>query len=241
VSVLLVSDVHLSPARPERVDAFLDFLRGPAARAEALYILGDLFDLWLGDDDDRPPHRAVEAGLAALAARGVPVGIVPGNHDFLMGEALAARAGCRLLEEPSVVEIGGERVLLMHGDTLCTRDTDYQAYRKVARDRGVQREFLALPLAVRVERASALLLRSKMLTRLKPDDIMDVTEEAVHEILRVHRVRRLVHGHTHRPAIHAFDLDGEPASRCVLGDWYEQDSVLAWDAVGPRLVCVADL
>ncbi len=242
MSVLFVSDVHLSADRPEMVDAFLAFLDGPAAAAERLYILGDLFDMWLGDDDVRPPHPDVEAGLAALAARGVPVDIVPGNHDFLMGQGLAERTGCRVLPEvPTVVEVHGSGVLVLHGDILCTRDTDYQAYRKVARDPNVQGQFLAMPLPARTEKAIMLWHRSRAITRLKPEDIMDVTDEAVVAALREHGVRHMVHGHTHRPGTHRFDVQGEAATRIVLGDWYEQDSVLAWDGAGPRLVRASEI
>lgn len=229
---LFVSDVHLNASRPQRVAAFLDLLRGEARQADALYLLGDVFDEWLGDDDARPPHPEVERGLRELSASGVPVRVMHGNHDFLLGGAFAERTGCALLQEPSVADVYGVPVLLMHGDTLCTDDVEYQRYRAWTRDPDTQRAFLALPLAERAERAAGLRSRSRVLSRLKPADIMDVAPAAVTRVFREHAVRHIVHGHTHRPAIHVPLVDGEPCTRIVLGDWYEQDSMLVWEPGG---------
>lgn len=241
MTTLFASDVHLSDARPEAVDAFVAFLAGPARSAAALYLLGDVFDMWLGDDDDRPPHPAVQAALAALTGAGVPVSVVHGNHDFLISDAFAARTGCALLGDETLVDLHGARVLLMHGDTLCTRDTDYQEFRRYTRDPDNQAAFLALPLAARLDQAAAIRHRSQGASRLKPEDIMDVTPDAVVERMRAHRADVLVHGHTHRPGVHPVALGGATGRRIVLGDWYDGDSVLAWDASGCRLSGAGDL
>lgn len=241
MSTLFVSDVHLSAGRPEIVDAFESFLHHQARRADAVYILGDLFDEWLGDDDDRLPHPRITEALAALSLSGVPVGIMHGNHDFLLGPAFEKASRCRLIQDPSVIEVNGTRVLLMHGDILCTLDIDYQKFRKTVRDPDVQREFLQLPLEDRVARATELRGQSRKAMRLKPKDIMDVTPEAVVDAMREHKVRHFIHGHTHRPAVHELDVAGESAVRIVLGDWYEQDSVLIWTDQGYRLGRIADL
>lgn len=238
---LFVSDVHLSADRPEMVDAFLGFIEGEARTARTLFILGDLFDEWLGDDDNREPHPRISNALAALTSTGVEVAVARGNHDFLLGEGFAAGTGCRLLDEPEVILLGNDRALLLHGDSLCTRDLDYQELRRTVRDRATQRAFLALPLAERAARAATLRNSSRALTRLKAMDIIDVTPAAVDALLREHRAGILVHGHTHRPALHAVELDGIHATRMVLGDWYEQDSVGWWDGRALRLGRIADL
>ena len=240
MTTLFVSDVHLSTERPEIVERFLAFLREQAAAADGLYILGDLFDLWLGDDDDRAPHRTVIAGLRALTDSGVAVHVAHGNHDFLLGSRFIAATGARLLPEPAHLDLYGTRVVALHGDVLCTRDTDYQAFRKMSRDPTVQRQFLALPLEERLRQASSIRHRSQQATRLKPADIMDVTPQAVIDLLRREGSDLTVHGHTHRPNVHQLSVDGRSAARVVLGDWYEQDSVLAWDSNGYRLGRIAD-
>ncbi|MDX1435008.1 MAG: UDP-2,3-diacylglucosamine diphosphatase [Gammaproteobacteria bacterium] len=241
MSTLFVSDVHLSAARPQMAEAFSAFLAGPARRAQTLYILGDLFDAWLGDDDLRQPHGRIVEELAALTASGVPVFMVHGNHDFLIGARFVELTGCRLLADHTRIEVAGTPVLVMHGDTLCTRDTDYQAFRRMTRDPENQRQFLALPLAERAKRAAGMQREAHQAVQLKAEDIMDVTPDAVSAALREHGVRHLVHGHTHRPRIHDFTLDGDPAVRIVLSPWYEHGSALVWDDAGYRLTPVEDL
>ena len=237
MTVLFASDVHLSAVRPGAVDAFLRFLRGPCADADALYLLGDVFDAWLGDDDAREPHERVLDALAALAAGGVRTHFAFGNHDFLVGDGFEARTGCRRLEQPARVDVHGTPVVVLHGDQLCTRDEDYQQWRRTFTDPQAQQRFLSLPFAARVAQADALRLRSAERTRLKPDDIMDVTPDAVLDTLRRFDARHMVHGHTHRPAVHAPELDGAPAARLVLGDWYDAPGeVVRWDAHGPQLL-----
>ena len=235
VMLLFASDMHLAAHRPGAVAAFLAFLSGPVRRADRLCLLGDVFDLWLGDDDDRAPHPEVEAALAGTVAAGVPIDLIRGNHDFLLGEAFAERTGCRLVDEPLVVEVMGERAVLLHGDTLCTRDVDYQAFRRYARDPGNQRAFLARPMEERAREAAGIRATSNTRTRLKPEDIMDVTPEEVVRVLSECGATRMIHGHTHRPAVHELDLATGPAARIVLGDWYDQGTVLVWDEAGCRL------
>ena len=240
--LLFVGDVHLAARRPGAVAAFLELLSGPVRRADRLYLLGDVFDLWLGDDDAREPHPKVEAALADTVAAGVPVDLLRGNHDFLLGDAFAERTGCRLVDEPLVIEAMGERAVLLHGDTLCTRDVEYQAFRRYARDPVNQQSFLARPMEERMREAAALRATSNARTRLMPEDIMDVTDEEVVRALTKRGATRMIHGHTHRPAVHALDLETGPATRIVLGDWYDRGGAVAvWDESGCRLASPQEL
>jgi UDP-2,3-diacylglucosamine hydrolase len=226
MSTLFISDLHLDPQRPHIVDLYSALLAGAAHNADALYILGDLFESWIGDDDDAALPARVALATRALRDSGVPVYFIHGNRDFLLGADYAARAGMLLLEDPSVIEIGGELTLLMHGDTLCTDDVEYQRFRTLVRDPRWQQQFLAQPLAERRTFAAQARGESRKHTSAARPEIMDVNQAAVEAAMRKHGVRKLIHGHTHRPATHRFDLDGLPAERIVLGDWYEQDSVL---------------
>lgn len=235
MTTLFISDLHLDPERPAITRLFLEFLEGEARGAAALYILGDLFEAWVGDDDDSELARDVAGGLCALAGAGVPAYLMHGNRDFLLGEAYAGRCGARLLDDPAVEMIAGEPTLLMHGDTLCTDDTQYQEWRARVRTQRWQEEFLALPLSERREIARRMRQASRERTSRTEPSIMDVNPQAVKSAMREHGVRRLIHGHTHRPATHSLTLDGEPAERIVLGDWYEQGSVLRCDESGCRL------
>ena len=235
MTTLFISDLHLEPTRPAITTLFLDFLEQRARRAEALYILGDLFEAWIGDDDDADIGRTVAAALRTLTDQGVPTFFLHGNRDFLLGERFAAASGIQLLPESMVIELGGERVLLLHGDTLCTDDVEYQAFRTQVRDPAWQARTLALPLAQRRALAGQLRETSRQATRQKAADITDANPTAVDQALRAHGVHRLIHGHTHRPALHDWTLDGQAARRAVLGDWYDQGSVLVCDAAGWRL------
>ena len=225
---LFVSDLHLVETRPQANEAFFSFLEREAGNADALYILGDLFEYWIGDDDLSDPFNAVVAGLLKdLSARGVPVFVMHGNRDFLIGPGFCRAAGATLLDDPAVVAAGGEPVLLMHGDTLCTDDLDYQAWRRTARSAEWQRGFLAKSLAERRREILALRDKSREVIQAKPADIMDVNAAAVAEALRRHGVRRLVHGHTHRPGHHALQVGGRACERWVLPDWYGPGGYLA--------------
>lgn len=223
---LFISDLHLSDERPEITALFSLFLQNDAARARALYILGDLFEVWLGDDAVLPAYQPVLDGLRALTASGVPVHVMHGNRDFLIGERFVELSGCRLLEDPTVIELDGKRTLLMHGDTLCTDDAEYQRFRTQVRNPDTQRQFLALPINERIAVAKHYRQESRERSRSKTEEIMDVNQGAVMDIMRRHGVYQLIHGHTHRPAVHSFTLDNHSAQRIVLGDWYEQASIL---------------
>lgn len=231
---LFISDLHLALERPAVTALFLDFLAHRARGAQALYILGDLFEFWIGDDmADEPPLRPIVAGLSALTATGVPVYIMHGNRDFLIGEHFERRTGCRLISDPIRIDLYGTPVLLMHGDTLCTDDVEYQAFRKIVRDRAWQRDILAKSLPERIALGRNYREQSRLSTAGKIQEIMDVTPHTVDAALREHGVRHMIHGHTHRPARHAFQLDGAPAVRQVLADWHdEHGSVLACRARG---------
>jgi UDP-2,3-diacylglucosamine hydrolase len=225
---LFISDLHLDETRPQIVDLFVRFLAKEARGADALYILGDLFESWIGDDDDTPLAASIAHALRALRDSGVPVYFMHGNRDFLLGADYTARAGMDLLIDPTVIEFDGERTLLMHGDTLCTDDIEYQKFRSMVRTPAWQQQFLAKPLVERRAFAAQARGESRKQTAMKAAEIMDVNQAAVESAMRAHGVRRLIHGHTHRPATHRYDLDGQAAERIVLGDWYEQSSVLIW-------------
>ena len=240
-ATLFISDLHLSGERPEINERFFEFLREQAARAASLYVLGDLFEYWIGDEeldaaDGDPLGREVAAAFAALSRNGVAVCLMHGNRDFLIGKRFCEASGARLLADPAVEKIAGARTLLMHGDTLCTDDLDYQAWRRTARSREWQAGFLAKSLPERRKLLQALREKSKEVVGAKPAEIMDVNQDAVRETLREHRLTRLIHGHTHRPARHALEVDGRPCERWVLPDWYERGGYLALDDTGPRLV-----
>ena len=226
---LFVSDVHLDAGAPQATEQFLGFLATHAAAAEALYILGDLFEAWVGDDDQDEQKQRVCAALKSLDQRGVACFALHGNRDFLLGAGFSARSGCRLLSDPVVAEFDGERVLLTHGDALCTDDHAYQELRSLVRTSAWQRRFLALPRSHRELLADEARAGSQRHTAHTVPYIMDVNGAAVATALRAAHVRRVIHGHTHRPGVHDFQLDGAPAQRIVLGAWYEQGSYLSYE------------
>lgn len=232
---LFISDLHLSPARPALVASFRAFCSGPAREAAGIYVLGDLFDIWIGDDQLREPLAAgVARALRGVAEAGVPVALMSGNRDFLLGASFAQAAGAKLLAEQIVVNLAGTPTLLMHGDELCTGDTGYQRFRAVSHDPGWQRRFLALPYAIRRAIASWLRGRSRKATAAKPEAIMDVDARAVDAAFRAAGVSRIIHGHTHRPARHHVAVDGRDCERWVLADWYDRGSYLEFGAGGGR-------
>jgi UDP-2,3-diacylglucosamine hydrolase len=230
---LFVSDLHLSPGRPDMAARFLRFLAAEARGGSALYILGDLFDHWIGDDDaDEPFNRAVLDALGALAAAGVEIDFQHGNRDFLMSGRAAQRGGLRLIHDPTVRDLFGTRTLLMHGDTLCTDDVRYQRFRARVRRPAVVRMFLALPRGLRHAIAGGVRSLSETEKGVKPPEIMDVSAPTVEAALRAHGYPRLIHGHTHRPGHHVHTIDGQTCERWVLGDWYQRASYLRCDARG---------
>ena len=223
-----ISDLHLDESRPDIVDQFERFLTEEARGADALYILGDLFESWIGDDDASPLAERVARALRALRDSGVPIYFMRGNRDFVLGKKYADRAGMTILDDPTVVDLHGARALLMHGDTLCTDDVDYQKFRRLMHNRLFQRIALAMPLSWRRAFAAKLRGQSQKHVSAKREEIMDVNQAAVESAMREHGVNLLIHGHTHRPATHRFDLDSRNAERIVLGDWYEQSSIFIW-------------
>ncbi len=231
---LFASDLHLDSEAPWAIDAFLKFLAGPARAADSLYLLGDLFEAWVGDDDDDPANTRACDGLAALSASGVPVYALHGNRDFLLGDGFEKRTGVKLLPDPVMADVHGVPTLLSHGDVFCTEDWPYQELRSIVRRPRWQRRFLSLPLATRRTLASAARAGSKEHTERQVPVLMDVNPDAVTRAMRATGAHRLIHGHTHRPAIHRFDVDGKPAERVVLAPWYEAASCVAISADGVR-------
>jgi UDP-2,3-diacylglucosamine hydrolase len=232
VKYLFVSDLHLEADSPRSVAAFTALLRGEARSAAALYVLGDLFEAWVGDDDPDPLRDAVCREMAALAATGVPVFVMHGNRDFLYGAGFEARTGAEVLPDPCVATLFGRRMLLTHGDLLCTGDAAYQELRSTVRAASFRERVLALPLEARQTLADAARAGSKAHVAAQRAEIMDVTPEAVLAAFRATGTRVMVHGHTHRPAEHTHVVDGEQALRVVLDAWYEGGSVLTLDASG---------
>ncbi|WP_060507421.1 UDP-2,3-diacylglucosamine diphosphatase [Pseudomonas sp. NBRC 111124] len=230
--ILLISDLHLQEERPDITRAFLDLLDGRARHARALYILGDFFEAWIGDDAMTPFQQSICQALRQLSDSGTAIYLMHGNRDFLIGQDFCAEAGCTLLADPSVIELGGEQVLLMHGDTLCTRDLAYMKMRRYLRNPVSLWILRHLPLATRQKLARKLRSESRAQTRMKATEIVDVTPEEVPKVMAAYGVRTLVHGHTHRPAIHKLVVEGEPARRIVLGDWDRRGWTLQVDGQG---------
>jgi UDP-2,3-diacylglucosamine hydrolase len=236
LSTLFISDLHLDAAEPAAGAQFMRFLEQRAANAEALYILGDLFETWVGDDDDEPYRNRLCRAMSSLSAWGVPCYVMHGNRDFLFQSGFEARTGARLIADPVVIELYGEQVLLTHGDALCTGDHSYQRLRGVVRDPRWQHKFLSLPLSLRRALADRARRGSQRHTQRAAEQIMDVDAPAVSAAMRACGVRTLIHGHTHRPAVHEFELDGQGARRVVLGAWHQQGSCLEWSANGFQLL-----
>ena len=237
MTTLFIADLHLDPERPEITRLFGDFLDAEAGQADALYILGDLFESWVGDDDPSEAGAFVAAKLAALASSGVPVFFMHGNRDFMLGRDYAAKAGMRLLPDPTAIELYGKPVLLMHGDLLCTDDVEYQKVRAQVRNPDWRAHMLSQPLQARLAfaqqaRAASLARQGEMKHAGTMESITDASPATVEETLRRFGIDTLIHGHTHRPAIHELDIDGRAHRRIVLGDWYEQGSVLRAHADG---------
>jgi len=228
---LFISDLHLCAERPAINGIFFEFLAREAPRAGALYILGDLFEYWSGDDDlDDPVHAAVADGLRQLTASGVPVGVVPGNRDFLLGAQFERVTGAKVLGDSALLDLFGTATLIMHGDTLCTDDVKYQSYRAMVRKPWLQKLYFALPRSARQRIVGGIRNHSQQSTAAKRPEIMDVNAEAVAQALRSHGYPRLIHGHTHRPACHRHPVDGRACERWVLDAWYEGGDFLT---VGP--------
>lgn len=232
---LFISDLHLSPERPNISQALFNFLKLQTPNSQRLYILGDLFDTWVGDDDDTADFLQVAYALRDCVNKGTEVFFMHGNRDFLLGKDYAASAGIRLLNDPAIIELPQGPALLMHGDTLCREDKDYLAFRKMVRDPGWQQTILKKPLEERKALAKHLRATSKSMSSLKAEDIMDVSQEEVLRVMHAHQVQLLIHGHTHRPARHPLTVGNQPAERIVLGDWGREGWYLQADRKGLEL------
>ena len=232
MTTLFISDLHLSNCRPAITDCFLTFLEESAARIEALYILGDLFEAWIGDDAADPQQQLIAAALKRFTDSGKPCYFTHGNRDFLVGNRFCIETGVQVLAEATVIDLYGEKVLLMHGDTLCTDDYRYQLFRRVVRNSWLHALYFAIPISTRRAIVSGIRKSSATEVAIKPEQITDVNQHTVETTMREYGVTKLVHGHTHRPAVHDFSLDQQPASRIVLGDWYTQGSFLEWNPDG---------
>ncbi len=234
---LFISDLHLSVDEPLSMAAFQYFITQLAPQAEALYILGDLFEYWAGDDDASDPfHAQVITALASLATHQTQLFLLPGNRDLLMGKALANACHARLLNEPTLIDLYGSPTLLSHGDTLCTDDAEYQRYRASVYDAAFQQQFLAKPLAERKAYIAQLRARSQTEKQSKDSAIMDVNALAVQQLLRAYHYPQLIHGHTHRLKRHQHEVDGHTCVRWVLGDWHQHGNALRCDTQGCRVI-----
>ena len=220
--ILFISDLHLSPERPEITQAFFNFLQTTAKGAKSLYILGDFFDAWIGDDDDTPEYHTIISALNDYQNQGSQVLFMRGNRDFLVYHGFAERTGAVLLTDPSVISLGQYSTLLMHGDNLCTKDQEYMKFRQMVRNPDWQKAVLRKSLAERKAIAAHFKASSQSMNSLKAEDIMDVTPEEVVKEMRHFKTLKLIHGHTHRPARHSLYIDNQPAERIVLGDWHDK-------------------
>lgn len=226
MATLFIADLHLQTEKPAITAGFLRFLQGEARQADALYILGDLFEAWIGDDDPNPLHQQIASAIKAVVDAGVPCYFIHGNRDFLVGQRFARQSGMLLLAEEERLDLYGREVLIMHGDTLCTDDPGYLAFRAKVHTPWIQRLFLALPLLIRRRIAARMRADSKAANSSKSMDIMDVNPQAVVDVMERHHVQWLIHGHTHRPAVHELQANGQPAWRVVLGAWHSEGSMV---------------
>lgn len=231
---LFISDLHLEESRPDITQQFLQFLKTCEATVDALYILGDLFEVWVGDDDETLFHRDIIRALKSATAQGLPIYFLYGNRDFLIGKKFLRETGCQLLADEERIIIYGTPVLLMHGDTLCTHDVQYLKARKKGRNRFLQTLFLFLPLKIRKNFADKMRAKSTLHTRSTTQEMMDVVQEEVARVMQKHTVKYLIHGHTHRPAIHKFSLNKTDATRIVLGAWHQRGNALIWSESGKK-------
>ena len=228
---LFISDLHLAPERPDIIQLFERFLDDQAQHAASLYILGDLVEYWLGDDDEAHGLTSAFNKIKQISDQGVAVYLMHGNRDFLMGKQLAKRLGCTLIDDPYIAQLDNQPVLLMHGDTLCTDDIDYLKMRAFLRNPVWQQDFLSKPLAERIMMAKALREKSAEETRNKSADIMDVNALAVEQAFTKNNTELMIHGHTHRPNIHQLVVNNHPVTRIVLGDWYTHGSYLEFNSI----------
>lgn len=225
---LFISDIHLQEETPKITSIFLQFLQQQAPNADALYILGDCFETWIGDDDCSSFNQQISQALRILASQGTPIYVMHGNRDFLLGSRFAQQSSVQLLPDPTVIQLYGQTILLSHGDRLCTLDIKHQAYRNKANRRWVQKLFLCLPLLLRQTIAKRLRQKSRQHNLTVPAYITDVTPKEVQRLMKQYQVELLIHGHTHRPAIHEINIEGYLGKRIVLGPWHDSGNALIY-------------
>lgn len=234
--IIFISDLHLALEKKEITRRFLSFLKNQARQANTLYILGDLFDAWIGDDDNTPPNKQIKTQLKQLTDSGTQVFLQQGNRDFLIGQQFCDETGVTLLDDYAVIELNGVKTLLTHGDLLCTDDIPYQAFRKKSHTKAWIQNVLSKPLLIRIFAARWYRFRSHFHKRKKSQEIMDVNQQSVISVMLKYQCSRLIHGHTHRPAIHDFEINGKTAQRFVLAEWKKQTiEILRWDAKGYQI------
>ncbi|HVE44960.1 MAG TPA: UDP-2,3-diacylglucosamine diphosphatase [Gammaproteobacteria bacterium] len=231
---LFISDLHLQESNPNMTRIFCQLIENSDYSVDAIYILGDLFEAWVGDDDESPMYQAISNALQSARKRGIATFFMHGNRDFLIGKKFAYRTGCTLLPEAVKIDLYGTPVLIMHGDTLCSEDVVYLKSRKTARNRFYQTLFLLLPLKIRKQIGERMRLKSYAHTSITPKEIMDVTQTEVERVMQQYHVRHLIHGHTHRPAIHEFTIASQPAERIVLDAWHDRGHAFVWHETGER-------
>lgn len=235
MTTLFISDLHLSASRPDMTDCFLRFMAEDTANIDALYVLGDLFEMWIGDDEESPFLQQIKQAFKTLTDSGIPCYFVHGNRDFLIGKRFSQQTGVQLLPEHSVVDLYGKPTLILHGDTLCIEDEAYQRYRKKVHNKFIQWLFFRIPLSKRIQIGEKFRNNSSKNNQMKSQSIMDVTASEVVRVMKEFHVVQMIHGHTHRPDIHSLTVDEKPATRIVLGDWYEHGSVLVVTPDGYQL------
>lgn len=236
MTILFISDLHLTPSRPEITESFVNFMATEAIHADALYVLGDLFEFWIGDDDDSDFSLTIKTQFKTLVKSGVPCFFIQGNRDFLVGKRFEKETGMTLLDEVSVVDLYGKRAVILHGDTLCTDDIKYQAYREKVHQPWLQWTYNRLPLFIKKKIVSKVQSDIGEEKKEKSLDIMDVNQNAVEAVLHSHNADLMIHGHTHRPNTHHFSMEGKHCTRIVLGDWYAQSSILVYQKDAYKLV-----
>ena len=236
MTTLFLSDIHVSDEHPEISEHLKEFLLEEKFKINTIYILGDLFEYWLGDDDPNPSYREIKLLLKNLSQKGISIFFMHGNRDFLIGEKFAEEAGCHILPDPHVMDLFGKKVLMSHGDIFCTDDKEYQSFRKQTRDPAWKDSILSKSLSFREEFAKKARLESSKHTNSKKNEIMDVNKDEILKMYEKYNVEIIIHGHTHRPAIHDIFFNGKNCQRIVLGDWYEQGSILRCDETGFDLI-----
>ncbi|MBR9875445.1 MAG: UDP-2,3-diacylglucosamine diphosphatase [Vibrionaceae bacterium] len=226
MTTLFISDLHLTPSRPDITECFVTFMRTEVPKADALYVLGDLFEFWVGDDDNTPFSNQIRTEFKALTDRGVPVFFIQGNRDFLLGERFCKQTGITLLDDVCTIDLYGTKAVILHGDTLCTDDVNYQKFRKTVHQPWLQWVFNHIPWFIKKKIVAKVQSDIRDDKSSKSLDIMDVNQDEVEKVMSQHCVDLMIHGHTHRPDTHNFDVNGVKKTRIVLGDWYTQGSVL---------------